>query len=198
MELMRSTALTKKAKNPRGNADRTRREKKYPMGVTIRPFENGDLERTAELVVRLKRLNGEFDPLLKTSENAEEEARKSIQSAITKGDSIILLAAAGRKVVGLVKADIVDRVFYQPRREGSILEFYILPEYRRSKIGGRLISAICEQLKKKGAELITAEFPSQNEIARQFYTKYGFRSVTNVYAKAKPYTASQLQSRALQ
>ena len=154
--------------------------------VTIRPITTEDLENAARLIARLKRLNGEFDPLLKTSEELDEEALKSTKKAMSNEDSILLVASSeGKKIVGVVKADIRDRTYYEPRMEGAIVEFYILPEFRRGNLGKDLLSSVSEALKNKGAELITAEFPSQNEIAKKFYTKLGFRSLTNVYAKSE-------------
>jgi len=153
--------------------------------VMIREIRKDESAKVASLVARLKRLNGEFDPLLKTTETLEEEARKDVEKAISNSDSILLIALAGSKVVGVVKANVKDRIFYDPRKEGAIDEFYILPEYRRGNLGRDLLATITEKLKSKGAELITAEFPSQNEIAKKFYTKLGFRSLTNVYAKAE-------------
>ncbi|MCL5066785.1 MAG: GNAT family N-acetyltransferase [Thaumarchaeota archaeon] len=152
-------------------------------GPDIHTIKSTELEHAAGLIARLKRLNGEFDPLLKTSDNVEDQALKTIKSAVSNKDSVVLVAAIGEKIVGVVKADLIDRVFYEPRREGSIVEFYILPEYRRGSLGNDLLDAIASELKKRGAVLITAEFPSQNEIAKKFYSKLGFRSLTNVYAK---------------
>jgi len=153
--------------------------------VKIREMKREEASKTAQLVARLKRLNGEFDPLLKTTDSLEDEARKVVEKASSSPDSIVLIAVAGSKIVGVVKAEIKDRTFYEPRKEGAIDEFYILPEYRRGSLGRDLLSTMTEALKKRGAELITAEFPSQNEIAKRFYTKLGFRSLTNVYAKAE-------------
>lgn len=143
-----------------------------------------EVSKASELLARLKRLNGEFDPLLKTSGSLEKEARTALEQAIEDNNSIVMVALDQSKVVGLVKGVLGDRVFYEPRKEGAIVEFYILPEYRRRTLGKELISEASLQLRKKGAELITAEFPSQNEIAKNFYEKLGFRSLTNVYAKA--------------
>jgi len=154
-------------------------------GLVIREIRKDETTRAAQLVARLKRLNGEFDPLLKTTDSLESEAQRTIEKATSNEASLVLVALSGAKVVGVVKADLKDRTFYEPRREGAIDEFYILPEYRRGSLGRDLLSAMGEMLKKKGAELITAEFPSQNEIAKRFYTKLGFRSLTNVYAKAE-------------
>ncbi|HZW56884.1 MAG TPA: GNAT family N-acetyltransferase [Nitrososphaerales archaeon] len=155
-------------------------------GVIIREIKRGEEESAGELIGRLKRLNGEFDPLLKTSSNLEAEARSSIKSAMSNKDSVVLVAVQEEidKVVGVVKADLIDRVFYEPRKEGAIVEFYILPEFRRGDLGNKLLASMVDALKAKGAVLITAEFPSQNEIAKKFYTKLGFRSLTNVYAKS--------------
>jgi ribosomal protein S18 acetylase RimI-like enzyme len=150
----------------------------------IRTIQKDDVGDVAELLSRLKKLNGEFDPLLKTVSTIEKESTKAIEQAMSSDDSVVLVAAKQGKVVGMVKADVVDRAFYEPRKEGAIVEFYILPEFRRGTLGKELLSAVSERLKKKGAELITAEFPSQNEIAGRFYSKLGFRSLTNVYAKS--------------
>lgn len=153
--------------------------------ILIREIKRDEATKAAQLIARLKRLNGEFDPLLKTTDSLDDEARKAIEIAISSSDSIVVVALMDSKVVGIVKADVKDRKFYEPRKEGAIDEFYILPEFRRGNLGKDLLSSITEILKKKGAELITAEFPSQNEIAKRFYTKLGFRSLTNVYAKAE-------------
>jgi ribosomal protein S18 acetylase RimI-like enzyme len=153
--------------------------------IVIREIRKDEPAKAAQLIARLKRLNGEFDPLLKTTDSLEEEARKVVEKATNNADSLILVALSGSKIVGIVKGEIKDRMFYDPRKEGAIDEFYILPEYRRGSLGRDLLSSVTEKLKAKGAELITAEFPSQNEIAKRFYTKLGFRSLTNVYAKAE-------------
>jgi ribosomal protein S18 acetylase RimI-like enzyme len=152
----------------------------------IREIKQNELQSAAELAARLKKLNGEFDPLLKNSAEVEEESRRTLEDAISGKNSVVLVALAGSKVVGVVRADLRDRYFYEPRKEGAIIEFYILPEFRRGDLGRSLYDSVVNGLRKRGAELITAEFPSQNEIARKFYTKLGFRSLVEVYAKSSP------------
>jgi ribosomal protein S18 acetylase RimI-like enzyme len=150
----------------------------------IREIRDGETEKGAELVARLKRLNGEFDPLLKTSDNVEADSLRSLKDAVSEKNNLVLVAFEGPKLVGIVKAILRDRIFYEPRKEGAIVEFYILPEFRRGSLGRELFDAVVSRLEKRGAVLITAEFPSQNEIAKKFYTKLGFRSLTNVYARS--------------
>lgn len=141
------------------------------------------MEKAAELISRLKRLNGEFDPLLKTSRDLEEDSLRILKDRMTDNEYVILVAESDSKVVGVSKAAIRDRIYYEPRREGAIVELYIIPEFRRGNLGRALFDATVSSLKRKGAKLITAEFPSQNQIAHRFYTKMGYRSLTNVYAK---------------
>ncbi len=158
--------------------------KKTSTEFEIREIKDDEVEKAAELVARLKKLNGEFDPLLKTEEKVEADSLRILKERIHDKDFVILVALSGSKVVGVVKAVLRDRIYYEPRKEGAIIEFYIMPEFRRGNLGRDLLVAIESMLRKKGAQLITAEFPSQNEIARRFYTKLGFRSLTNVFAKA--------------
>ena len=150
------------------NDSRRRRAKRRTSGgLEIREIRNEETQAAADLIVRLKRLNGEFDPLFKTPPSLEADALKILRQAMDNKDYVVLVAVQGKdKVVGIVNADLEerkDRVYYEPKKKGSIVEFYILPEFRRGSLGKDLFYAMVDALKKKGAVLITAEFPSQNE-----------------------------------
>ena len=151
----------------------------------IRPATPADVEAASELVVRLKKLNGEFDPLFAIVDNAGEQSERYLAEAIKDDGSLVLVCEEKGKIVGVLKADLRDRTFYRPRKEGAIVEFYILPEFRRKRLGEELIENAVRALKKRGAEIITAEFPSQNQIAVTFYSKRGFRPLVGVYATEK-------------
>ncbi len=151
----------------------------------IRIATSADVEGASELVLRLKKLNGEFDPLFAVSANATDACRHYLSDSIKDAKSLVLVSEQKGKIVGLLKADLRDRTFYQPRKEGAIVEFYILPEYRRKRLGEELIEEAVKALKRKGAQIITAEFPSQNQIAVNFYSKRGYRPLVSVYATEK-------------
>src|SRR5271169_6939377 len=93
-------------------------EKKGPSGnsvnkLVIREPKKDETEKASALISRLKRLNGEFDPLLKTTDSLEKEALKTLETAVSNSDSVVLVALTGTKFVGVVKADIKDRTFYE-------------------------------------------------------------------------------------
>jgi len=170
---------------PKNDTKTRKRGGSNELSLEIREIRKEEAEGASELISRLKRLNGEFDPLLKTPRTLDSDSLKVLRQAMESKNFVVLVAVQGKdKIVGIIKADLKDRIFYEPRKEGAIVEFYILPEFRRGSLGNDLLNAMVDKLKKRGAVLITAEFPSQNEIARKFYSKLGFRSLTNVYAKS--------------
>ncbi|HYA70620.1 MAG TPA: GNAT family N-acetyltransferase [Thermoplasmata archaeon] len=156
--------------------------------IHLRPARDADVAALIPLLLRLKRLNEEFDPLLKVREDAEQQARQILKSDISNPKAVVLAAegvgAEREKVVGFVRAHVRERPFYAPEQEGVILDIYLLPIYRRRGVGEFVLHEVANALKAKGAAIVTAEFPAQNEIAARFYTKRGFRPITAVQARS--------------
>ena len=156
--------------------------------IHLRPARESDIPALVPLLLRLKRLNEEFDPLLKVRDDAAEQARAVLASNLSDTKSLVLavegVGADKDKVVGFVRAVVRERPFYVPEREGVILDIYLLPLYRRRGVGEYLLREASSALKEKGAGVVTAEFPAQNEIAVRFYTKRGFRPITAIHARS--------------
>jgi ribosomal protein S18 acetylase RimI-like enzyme len=155
--------------------------------VQLRPATEKDVAGLVPVLLRLKRLNEEFDPLLKVRPDAEERARDILRADLKNPKSVLLVAEGtggeSGKVVGLVRATVRERPFYVPEYEGVILDIYLLPLYRRHGVGEYLLKETVRHLQERGAGLVTAEFPTQNEIAGRFYAKRGFRPITALHAK---------------
>ena len=156
--------------------------------IHLRPARPADIPVLVPLLLRLKRLNEEFDPLLKVRDDAAEQAQQLLRANLADPKSVVL-AAEGvgpdkDKVVGFVRAVVRERPFYVPEHEGVILDIYLLPLYRRRSVGEYLLREVSAALKGKGAGVVTAEFPAQNEIASRFYAKRGFRPITAIHARS--------------
>ena len=156
--------------------------------IHLRPARDSDVAALIPLLLRLKRLNEEFDPLLKVREDADQQARQVLKANIADPKAVVL-AAEGvgpdkDKVVGFVRALVRERAFYDPPQEGVILDIYLLPLYRRRGVGEFILRETSNALKAKGAGVVTAEFPAQNEIANRFYSKRGFRPIIEVQARS--------------
>ncbi len=155
--------------------------------IHLRPARAADVPALVPLLLRLKRLNEEFDPLLKVRDDAEARARTILTAQLDDPKSV-LLAAEGvgpdkDKVVGFVRASVRERPFYTPEFEGVITDIYLLPLYRRHGVGEYLLKEVSSALKAKGAGVVVAEFPAQNEIAIRFYAKRGFRPIQLLHAR---------------
>jgi ribosomal-protein-alanine N-acetyltransferase len=59
--------------------------------------------------------------------------------------------------------------------EAHITTFAVLPDYRRRKIGERMLVALFDKSTKLGAEWMTLEVRASNLAAQKLYEKYGFR-----------------------
>ena len=147
-----------------------------------------DIDALVPLLVRLKRLNEEFDPLLKVREDVHDRAREILEIEVTDPKALVLAVegtgAERGKIVGVVRARVRERPFYAPELEGVILDIYLLPVYRRHGVGEYLLQETVARLREKGAQIVTSEFPTQNQIASRFYAKRGFRPITGTHAKA--------------
>jgi ribosomal protein S18 acetylase RimI-like enzyme len=116
-------------------------------------------------------------------DDAQHRAVEYLSASMGSGDRFVLVAARGKKVFGVLRAEVKDRLFYIPSKEGDITDFYILPEVRRKDVGREIVDRASQKLKAMGAEMIVAEFPAQNAIAVRFYSKRGFRAVVDIFAK---------------
>ena len=152
--------------------------------MQIRRAKKEDIGAVADLIVRTKRLNNEFDPLFAVVPEVRARAEKHVLASFGATDKLLLIATEGPKVVGVLRAEMRERMFYEPHHEGFITDFYILPEYRRKALGNEMIQQASAELKKMGAQIIVADVPAQNEIANRFYIKRGFRSLTNIVGKS--------------
>jgi ribosomal protein S18 acetylase RimI-like enzyme len=156
--------------------------------ITLRPATAADVPALVPLLVRLKRLNEEFDPLLKVRADVEARASEVLHRDVANPDAVVLAAEGvgpeAGKIIGVVRALLRERPFYTPEREGVIVDIYLLPLHRRRGVGEFLLEETARRLKAKGAGIVTAEFPVQNDIAARFYQKLGFRPITALHARS--------------
>ncbi|PYB68727.1 N-acetyltransferase [Thermoplasma sp. Kam2015] len=153
------------------------------VNTNIRRMKKEDLPEVMDQLLRLKRLNSEFDCSFTVSEESKPDIEKYLTKILNDDAHVLLVAEYSSKVVGILMADILFRIYYTPKYEARIREFYVMPEYRRKGIGKMLIEALRSTLKERDIILITAEFPSLNLIAQDFYRKLGYREIVSIYGQ---------------
>jgi len=150
---------------------------------SIRTAKREDIEQISDLVLRLKKLNEEFDPLYTVRQEAPEVVRKYVSESLDRDDVIMLVADSIGRVVGVIRAEIRSRIFYDPLMSGVITDLYVLPSYRRKGVGEALVSSLIKILRSRGIGLVSAEFPPMNKIAVEFYANMGFKPLMYVFFK---------------
>jgi ribosomal protein S18 acetylase RimI-like enzyme len=153
--------------------------------LTIRGAGPGDAGELARLVARLKTLNGELDPHFLPADNLEEAARDYVAKSLESENVFILVAVDERenRIVGMIRVELVDRIFYKPPVKAVITDFYVHPAFRGKRIGRLLVEKAMEEAKARGAGMITAVYPEGNIIADAFYKRMGFRPLQKEYYK---------------
>ncbi len=146
-------------------------------GVSVRPAAPGDEEAVARLVERLKILNEELDQHFKVVDNLEDVAREYVKATLESSNAFILVAEEAGNIVGFVRVEVVDRLFYKPRLKAVVTDIYVAPRARGRRIGALLLEKAAEEARKRGARIISAVYPVNNEIARSFYERLGFKTL---------------------
>jgi ribosomal protein S18 acetylase RimI-like enzyme len=143
-----------------------------------------DIEQASEMILRLKKLNGEFDPLFEVSNDAPKDIREMLDSSMNQGEKCLMVVAEiDKKVVGVIRVNFNSRLYYLPKNEARIMDFYVMPEFRRTGAGKYMLDFVGEEFSRRKVGLISAEFPALNPIANSFYKKLGFKEIVGIYAK---------------
>lgn len=85
------------------------------MHIEVRYVKEDDVDVVADMIARLKTLNEELDPHFKVVDNLEDETRNYVRESLGSSNVVMLLAynASTGEPVGLVRLEIVDRIFYK-------------------------------------------------------------------------------------
>lgn len=106
-------------------------------------------------------------------------SEKSIKESMELENYIFLKAVVDDKVVGYVG-------LYIAVDEGDITNIAVCSEYRGKGIGGKLLSELLEECRKRELYSVNLEVRQGNEVAIKLYKKNGFKDIgirKNFYQK---------------
>lgn len=149
------------------------------MNIMIRRLDEDDIAQATEYIVRLKLLNEEIDPNFKAVDNLKEVARDYVLASMVDEDAAIYVCEDldANQIIGLIRIEFKDRVFYHPRLEAVITDIYVKAGYRGKNIGKILVEKAIAAAKEKGAGLLVVNYPVNNTIADKFFTDIGFKDL---------------------
>jgi ribosomal-protein-alanine N-acetyltransferase len=100
--------------------------------------------------------------------------KEQMAYAITASNSIFLVSKVRCKIVGFIMAEIyVD----DKTKRGHIITIDVLTEYRRKRIGLRLLKKVEESFKDESVKECRLEVRKNNIAALNLYRKTGYKTV---------------------
>jgi ribosomal protein S18 acetylase RimI-like enzyme len=147
------------------------------MSVIIRPAEVRDLPGVAALAGQLVRQHYDFDPLrFMLIPNVERGYAHFFESELKDPDVLLFAAEQAGNVVGYAYARLEARDWNALLDScGALHDIFVRDEQRRQGVARRLVDAVREGLRDKGAPRLVLHTASKNSAARRFFAALGFR-----------------------
>jgi len=141
--------------------------------MDVEPGTAADAETLADLWVDLaagQRAHGSHV----AAEGNREVVREAIaRHAVADG---LRVARAGGETLGFVMFGPETGRYRQEVDRGVVRNLYVRPERRGEGIGSELLAVAEDALEAAGAEVISLKAMADNEAARRFYERHGYRT----------------------
>lgn len=147
----------------------------------VRPARSTDLPATAKLAAELVRLHHGYDPLrFLCVEPLEAGYERFLRTQVDRGDVALLVAVSKRDddetIVGYVLGSLEDRDWSDLRDAcGKIHDLFVAESARGRGVATDLVEAAVARLEALGAPRVVLMTAWQNEPARRFFERLGFR-----------------------
>jgi ribosomal protein S18 acetylase RimI-like enzyme len=147
------------------------------MSLIVRPARERDLPAVAELAGQLVRQHHGFDAQrFMLIPNVESGYARFFGGELSNPDTLILAAELNGSVVGYAYARLEPRDWNALLDAcGALHDIFVHDGVRRQGIARRLVEAVREGLRAKGAPRLVLHTASKNQSARQFFAALGFR-----------------------
>ena len=145
--------------------------------ITLRYPNIGDLDKVLEYI---NRISAEDTFITFSGEvityNEEEKYLNGVLSNIAKGNSVVLYAFDGNKLIGI--ADVNRDLHGKKRtRHVGVFGITVAKEYRGDGIGEKLARSVIDEAHRKieGLKMILLNVYGPNSKAQKLYVKLGFK-----------------------
>jgi ribosomal protein S18 acetylase RimI-like enzyme len=144
-----------------------------PPEVTVERGGTDAADAVADLWVALAEGQRDHGSHLRAAENRAAAREAAARHAVTGG---LFLAREGDDLVGFCTADIDTGGYEMDATRGVVRNLYVRPATRGRGVGGALLAAAEAHLAEQGADVLSLEAMADNEAARRFYRRHGYRS----------------------
>lgn len=146
--------------------------------VNIRPAAAADMEVVGRLGAMLVKAHHDFDPrrFLPPTESTPKGYASFLGGQLNNEKVIVLIADIDGAVAGYSYAGLEGTDWMSLRGPaGVIYDILVDPDYRRQGVGMRLLEAMVEVLRSRGARQVVLSTADRNEEAQRLFERAGFR-----------------------
>jgi ribosomal-protein-alanine N-acetyltransferase len=97
-------------------------------------------------------------------------ARTTFEGLLARQDADLLVAVAGRQVVGYA-------VCWSVMEQAELGNIAVAPEWRRQGVATQLLERVLRRQTERGVREIFLEVRTSNTVAQELYQRYGFRQI---------------------
>ncbi|MBD3164279.1 GNAT family N-acetyltransferase [Candidatus Woesearchaeota archaeon] len=149
------------------------------MEIKIRRAAMEDFEGLKKIKLLSKKEEFRYSGAIRLIEDNKEDYFNYLKKDIKYINRGLFIVVKGKKIVGMILAQ-----YFKPlpiskySRKGYISNLYILKEYRKKGLGGKLIETALDWLKNNKTKHVSLEIHVDNKKALQLYRKFGFKDYT--------------------
>ncbi len=146
--------------------------------VTIRKATPADLPALGRLGALLVRLHHDLDPrrFIPPTPGTEKGYANFLATQLAEPDRIVLVAADGADVLGYAYGGLEGMDWMALRGPaGALYDIVVDPAQRQHGVGRKLLDAMLDELRARGAERVVLSTAEGNTAAQRLFAAAGFR-----------------------
>ena len=146
--------------------------------VEVRPARHEDLRAVSRLAVMLVEQHRDYDPRrFVLPEPVEEGYIRFLTTEIKEAEAVVLVAVVEGEVAGYLYGRMEPMSFVELRGEaGWVHDIFVHERGRGKGVGGALLDAGVEALRRRGARSVMLSVSPRNEAGRRLFRSRGFEN----------------------
>lgn len=148
--------------------------------MIIRKAQKKDLEILTNFSVKLLKYHEKLDPYYKTTKKLKNELFNELRKALYSPKSITLVAEENNEIIGYTNALITSRApFFVIQKIGLIDAIYVTEKSRNQGVAKLFLDELFKWFKSKQIEYVELKVHENNKIAKNTWSKYGFKDYSH-------------------
>ena len=154
--------------------------------MEIRKAKVSNVAEIIELWKQLMDYHRKLDLFFTRSTNGHINFRKHLVECIESEDACVFIAVENEEILGYILGKIQEYPpVFETEKYAEIFDMYVKQDFRRQKIGERLVKNAVDYFKKKGLSRIEMKVATKNKPGIDFWKNQGFEEYMKIMCYRK-------------